>query len=507
MKIFTAEQIRAADAYTIANEPVRSIDLMERAAAACSAWLQERYSPGRPVYIFCGTGNNGGDGLAIARLLDAAGYRVHCFLVFFSEHFSADCAVNRTRLEHAFGSRLRAVHAEQDLPSLDKGAVLVDALFGTGLNRPLKGLAAEVVAWMNRQRAPVVSIDMPSGLMADRSSAGGPVVEAGDTLSFAFYKLAFLMAENARYTGRVHLLPIGIHPGYIARTPTPYRLTEIEDVRRLYRPRSPFAHKGTYGHSLLIAGSFGKMGAAVLAAGSCARSGTGLVSCQVPGCGYQVMQTAVPEAMCIADPCQDHWSAAPGDLQKYDAIGLGPGLGRHPETAGALEALLEALQRDTRLVADADALNIIGSERQLLESLPPATVITPHPKEFGRLFGSTADDFERLGLQREMSRTHQLHIVLKGHYTSVTTPAGDCFFNSTGNAGMATGGSGDVLTGILTGLLAQGYEPAAAAVLGVYLHGLAGDHAAARLSAEAMIASDITACLGAAFRDLAGKKS
>jgi NAD(P)H-hydrate epimerase len=313
---------------------------MERAAAACSAWLLERYSDGRPVYIFCGTGNNGGDGLAVARQLDDAGWEVHCFLVFFSDRFSADCAANRTRLEHAFGSRLRAVHGEQDLPVPAPGAVLVDALFGTGLNRPLDGLAATVAEWMNRQEAPVISIDMPSGLIADRSSLGGPVVKAADTLSFQFYKLAFLMAENAPFTGRVHVLPIGIHPDWITRTPTPYRLTEPEDVKALYRRRTPFAHKGTYGHSLLIAGSFGKIGAAVLAAGSCVRSGTGLLTCHIPRCGYEVMQTALPEAMCIADRSEEHWSEVPEHPEKYDAIGLGPGLGRHPETAGALEGLL-----------------------------------------------------------------------------------------------------------------------------------------------------------------------
>lgn len=505
MKIFTAPQIREGDAYTIRHEPVKSIELMERAASRCAAWIRDHFPDGRPVYVFCGTGNNGGDGLAIARLLHESGREVHSFLVFYSKRFSEDCTVNRTRLEHTFGSRLQAVYGEADFPEIPPDALVVDALFGTGLNRPLAGLAAEVVARINGQPQPVIAIDMPSGLMADESSMGHTVVRATHTLSFEFYKLAFLMPDNGPFTGTVHILPVGIHPGYIGDTGTPYYLVDRRHILTLYKKRNAFSHKGTYGHALLLAGSFGKMGAAVLASAACLRSGAGLLTSHIPGCGYLILQTALPEAMCICDPSEKHWTEVPDPGNHYSAIGVGPGIGRHPQTVKALDGLLDAIgeQEGPPAVIDADALNILGAEKALLQKIPAHSILTPHPREFERLFGETENNFDQLALQLRKSREHRLYIVLKGHYTRVTTPEGQCFFNSTGNAGMATAGSGDVLTGILTGLLAQGYAPLQAALFGVYLHGLAGDVAAKEQSAEAMIASDIIASLGNAFGELA----
>lgn len=502
MKIFTAQQIRDGDAYTIQHEPVKSIDLMERAAGKCVQWIKAHYSPSTPFYIFCGTGNNGGDGLAVARILREAGYNVHVYIVLYSERFSEDCTTNRKRLEHLFGSCLFSIHTMNDFPALPENAILVDALFGTGLSRPLKGLSAEVVNRINDHTQQVISIDMPSGLKADEASEGYPVVQATHTLSFQFYKLAFLMPDNEKFIGKVHILPIGIHRDYIKNTPAPYQYVDEKIIRSMLKKRQAFSHKGNYGHVLLMAGSFGKMGACVLANKAAVRSGAGLVTCFIPACGYLIMQTAIPEVMCLCDKEEDCLSEIPEKPEQYSAIGIGPGIGQHQKTVDALKKLLSVIKKP--MVLDADALNIMGKHKALLKEIPPHSLLTPHPREFERLFGKTKNSFERLTLQLKKSKEHNLYILLKGHRTCITSPDGQVFFNSMGNAGMATGGSGDVLTGLLTGLLAQGYKTGETAVLGAFLHGFAGDLAAADLSEESLIASDIIAYFGKAYKKING---
>lgn len=501
MKVFTAQQIREADAYTIANEPVSSIDLMERAASQCASWIGQHFGKDYAFYIFCGPGNNGGDGLAISRLLQGKGYHASAYLILSSDRLSPDCKANLKRLEHAFASRLFAIHDIGDFPELPENAVLVDALFGTGINRPLEGLSRAVVERINQQSGlhPVVSIDMPSGLIADGSSAKATVIRADHTLSFEFYKLAFLFAENGAITGEVHILPIGISKQYVEQKATPYYITDEAFIRSIYRKRSPFSHKGTYGHALIMAGSYGKIGAALLSTKACLHAGAGLVTSCIPACGYLVLQTGVPEAMCICDPSENALSYLPDGINDYQAIGLGPGIGGRDETLQMLRELL--IKRQGPLVLDADALNLIAREK-MFEQIPPGSVLTPHPKEFERLFGKAGNDFERLALQIKMSEQWNIYIVLKGHYSAVSTPEGSCFFNTTGNAGMASGGSGDVLTGIITGLMAQGYHSFHAAILGVYLHGLAGDLAAAEHSMESLSATDIIAAMGQAFLNI-----
>lgn len=499
MKVFTAPQIREADDFTIRHEPIDSLDLMERAALACRDWIMDRYSADTPFYVYCGMGNNGGDGLALTRLLHEKGYSVRAYLVFYREDPSPDCAQNMHRLEHAIGSGLYAVHTPADLEEPAEGSVIVDALFGTGLNRPPEGLASAVIGWINDHACPVIAIDMPSGLRADESSGAATLVQATHTLSFQFYKLAFLVPDNEHFIGEVSVLPIGLHPDYLQAASTPYSMTGPEEIRAIYRKRDRFSHKGTFGHALLCVGALGKIGAAVLSARGCLRSGVGLLTCHIPACGYTVLQTAVPEAMCSVDASSDHWSDMPVELSRYRAIGLGPGLGTVSATREVFSSLLR--EASCPLVLDADALNMLSQE-DLWDIVPKGSLLTPHPGEFARLFGQTADGFARLALLREKSRQHQVYIVLKGYHTCISTPDGTCFFNTTGNAGMATGGSGDVLTGILTGLLAQGYDPGQAAILGVYLHGLAGDLAADALSQESLLASDIASYLGQAFKTL-----
>lgn len=508
MKIFSATQIREADAYTIKHEPISSLQLMERAAGACAQWLFKHFDKARPFYVFCGMGNNGGDGLVITRLLLDHGYQATACILHHSDRPSADHTANRQSLEQLYPESLYDIRAVPEMPVPAPDSILIDAIFGTGLSRAIEGWMAGVIHKLNdlQTRHTVIAVDLPSGLLADASSVNMPVVHAHYTLSFEVYKLALLLPENAARTGQVHILPIGLHPDYITRTPARFHITDGQMMRTIYQPRQPFAHKGTYGHALLIAGSYGKMGAAVLSARACLHAGVGLLTCHVPLCGYDIMQISTPSAMCITDPEEAYSShfyeevttAAGG--KPYKAIGIGPGLGTAAGTARALEQLLAQYRQP--MVIDADALNIIAAYPFLLQRIPQGSLLTPHPKEFERIFGESGNDFERLELLSRQAVHLQLYILLKGRYTAIACPDGSVYFNSTGNPGMATGGSGDVLTGILTSLLAQGYAPKAAVLLGTYLHGLAGDIAAARMSQEAMTAESIIDCLGPAFLQL-----
>jgi NAD(P)H-hydrate epimerase len=393
---------------------------------------------------------------------------------------------------------VQTLHTAAILPTIPPGAVVVDALFGSGLTRPPEGAWAELIAFLNGLPNEIVSIDLPSGLFTDRHTAG-PSVRARRTFSFETPKLAFFMPENAAYLGEWAFDSIGLHPEYAAQTDSPFSYLTADALR--LRKREKFDHKGTYGHALLIAGSYGKMGAAVLAAKAALRAGAGLVTVHAPACGGAILQTAVPEAMFSADRRAKIWSGAP-DTGLFRSVGLGCGIGLAPETAAAMEALLD--QASSPLILDADALNLLAAHPAWWSKIPPNSLLTPHPKEFERLFGPSRNDFERLELLRTQAVARGVYIILKGAHTAIADPDGRCRFNSTGNPGMATAGAGDVLTGILTGLLAQGYAPEAAACLGVYLHGLAGDLAANKYSQPGMTAGSIAACLGDAWKALEG---
>ncbi len=501
MKILPIEKVREADAYTIRNEPIASIDLMERAATACYQWLKKRTDSYTPVKVFSGPGNNGGDGLAVARLLAADGYRVEVFIVRFTNKDSGDFKVNLERMKESGQAHVKELFDGDDFPEITPDDLVIDAIFGSGLSRPVTGFTAALIGHINRSGAIVVSIDTPSGLFSDENSTrkGGAVIEADYTLTFQLPKYAFMFPENDRYVGRWIVRPIGLMEEFIDRAETENFLIEKDDCRLLLKKRNKFDHKGKFGHALLISGSYGKMGAAVLAAEACLRAGAGLVTAHIPATGYSVIQTALPECMVSIDNDDKYFSEVP-DLTAYNAIGTGPGLGKARKTQNALKLLIQ--NTSVPLVLDADAINILAQNKTWISFVPENSIFTPHPKEFERLAGKSGDDFERNKLQREFSVRHQVYVVLKGAHTCITTPQGKCFFNSTGNPGMATGGSGDVLTGIILGLTAQGYSSFEAAVLGVYLHGLAGDIAAKRKSMEAMIAGDIIANLGKAMKKL-----
>jgi hydroxyethylthiazole kinase-like uncharacterized protein yjeF len=496
MEILSAEQIRAWDEFTMQHEPIMSIDLMERAAASCHRWLEKNGYTGRSFAIYCGKGNNGGDGLALARMLSEAECFVTVFILEFGFKGTDDFQINLARL-HQTSAEVRFIQGVDNFHPVTPGDVLIDALLGSGLNRKLEGVAAELVEYLNRSGNEIIAIDIPSGLFVSRSSKGNVVIQATHTLSFQCFKPAFLMPENALSVGEVHILDIGLHPGYLQQVSREAELLDAGIVRAIFRPRPVFAHKGNFGHALLVAGSFGKMGAAVLGARACLRAGAGLLSCHVPGCGYPILQTTIPEAMVFVDTDDRIQTDFEGDPSEYAVVGVGPGIGMEGRTVEFLRELLRGCRKP--MVLDADALNILASSAGLWELVPPYSILTPHPKEFERLFGPSSDDYARVSLALEEARRRQCIVVLKGHYSYIAMPGGKGYFNSTGNAGMAKGGSGDVLTGILTGLLSQGYSPGEAALLGVYLHGLAGDLAAATWSQESMLASDLIEHLGRAY--------
>ena len=500
MKIFSAAQVRAWDAFTIENEPITSTELMNRAARIFTEWFVGLYQHvSRPVVVFAGTGNNGGDGLAIARYLHQLFYEAKVLVCAFDDKRSADFEAQIEQLPAHDGVSVQWLSDPDQLPEIPPRAIVIDGLFGSGLNRPLSGKWAALVNYINGLPNEVVAVDIPSGMFSDQSSAAYPVVEAERTFSFEAPKRAFFYPENAHRVREWAYGSIGLHPEFEVLENTDYQYVTLQVVKKLWKPRKKFGHKGTYGHALLITGSFGKMGAAVLAAKACLRSGTGLLTVLIPGCGYEIMQISVPEAMVQCDPDTKMWSQVP-DIQPYKTVGVGPGLGTAPETAAALKQLIETASAP--LVLDADALNLLAQHPEWWLAIPPGSILTPHPGEFERLFVPDANDFDRTKKQMEYAQRHQVLIVLKGAHTAIATPDGQCWFNSTGNPGMATGGSGDVLTGILTGLLAQGYSSQDACLLGVYLHGLAGDMAAAKLGQEALIASDLIEHLPEAWRRL-----
>ena len=499
MKIFTSAQIQELDKYTIEHEPIKSIDLMERVARILTRTITEHWAQHVPVIVFAGPGNNGGDALAVARMLIEKGYQVQTFLFNITGHLSADCAENKRRLCDKKGRPLLTeVTKEFDPPHLEEGMLVVDGLFGSGLNKPLAGGFASLVKYINASKTEVVSIDVPSGLMTEDNTynVSGNIIRATLTLTLGQLKLAFLFAENQKYIGQLRVLDIELSAEGIQKQEAHYTLMDEQQAKAMLKPRDPFAHKGQMGHALIIAGSYGMAGAAILATKACLRAGAGKVTTHMPKRNVAILQSSVPEAIVNIDREETTFSEGV-PTEDFQAVGIGPGLGTSEQTAITLIAQLRRTQ--CPLVVDADALNILAIRRAWMQQLPKGVIMTPHPKELERMEGKCIDSYERLSKARELAERLQGYVVLKGHHTAICMPDGHIVFNSTGNAGMATAGSGDVLTGIITGLLARGYDRAQACVLGTYLHGLAGDLAARELGEESLMASDIIQYLPKAF--------
>ena len=501
MKIFTSNQIRELDHYTMEHEPIRSIDLMERAAKALTRAITAKWDRTRPVVVFAGPGNNGGDALAVARMLNEQNYKVSVYLFNVNNKLSEDCAANKKRIvENQRFKDFTEVIDEFDPPQLESSTVIVDGLFGSGLSKPLAGGFASLVKYINQSPATIVSIDVPSGLMTEDNTYNvrANIIRADLTLTLQQKKLAFLFPENQQFIGKLEILDIQLSEEGTRKIEAQYSVIEENDVRSRIIPRNNFAHKGDMGTALIIAGSYGMAGAAVLATQACMRSGAGKVIVNTPSRNSGILQISVPEAVLQIGHDEKYFTEAV-DSQDIDAMAIGPGLRQQENTAIALISQIRRTQAPT--VVDADGLNILANHRAWLQQLPKNIIMTPHPKEFDRLNGGTcADSYERLSKARDMAEHLQAYIILKGHYSALCLPNGNVVFNSTGNAGMATAGSGDVLTGIITGLLARGYKHADACIVGMYLHGLAGDLAAEELGMESLMAGDIVRFLPQAFK-------
>lgn len=496
VKILSVEQIRAADAFTIQHEPINSWALMERAASKLFDWIQANYTQERQIVLFCGSGNNGGDGLALARMLHEAGFKVQVYLLELGK-LSKDCKLNLEKLPLSY-EILDAKNFEFEVPA---HTLIIDAIFGTGLNRKVSGFSAQVIQSINQTNAEVIAVDMPSGLFAENNEENDSrsIIQAKSTLSFQFPKLAFLLPENSAFVGSWQLLDIGLHPTYIQETDSNhFYITQVDAVSML-KHRNRFSHKGTFGHAVILAGSKGKVGAALLASKACLRSGVGLLSIQSPAIAYPILQSQVPEAMVLADKHEEYIAELKPEIFKH-TIAIGPGIGMDEQTQLLLKRIIQ--ETNQPLVLDADALNILAENRTWLSFLPQGTIITPHPGEFKRLVGDWSSDFDRLQKQIDFAQKFGIYVVLKGQHSSVACPNGEVYFNSTGNPGMATGGSGDALTGIIVSFLAQNYAPKEAAILGVYVHGLAGDITAEKWGEISMLPSDLIESLADAFKHL-----
>jgi len=481
-KILNVSQIQEVDNYSIKNKSISSLELMESSAHSFVKALEKQNIGSKRIMIVCGVGNNGGDGFAVCRLLKNRGINANAVLVKFRETLSKDCMVNINRLQD-----VTVLDSLSVLPNFSNFDIIIDAIFGSGLNSSVNGLPAGVIESINNARKEVYSIDVPSGLSCDTISKSEHIIKSTHVISFQNAKFSFFFPENSSYIKSWEIVDVGLNESFIPRQEIAYFMLD-ERVLKYVKSRPRQSHKGTYGHALIMAGSYGKIGAAILSAKACLRSGVGLLTSNIPKCGYEIIQTSVPEAMCLTDEDLKILTTLP-DIKQYDSIGIGPGIGKNELTIKMLKKLLENCIQP--LVLDADAINIISTNNELIKLLPNNTILTPHIKELDRLVGPSQSTPERLKKQIEFSKKHKCIIVLKDAYSCISSPEGKLFFNTSGNQGMATAGSGDVLTGIITGLLAQKYEPLSAAIIGVYFHGKAGDQGLEQRTYSSLIASDI----------------
>jgi len=474
LPLLLSDQIRQADAFTIANEPITSIDLMERASKAFVGWFINHFpDKNQAISFYCGTGNNGGDGLAIARLLNDHQYKkLSVKIAHFSEKQTGDFSSNLQRLKKA-GINIIQINKGAALPP-DEGTILIDALLGSGLNKPLTGDYERLVDHINNLGATVVAVDVPTGFFAEGEILpGATAIKADLVITFQQPKINFLLPESATYIDCWEAVNIGINEGFVQSLNSAYQFTEEKDIRKILKPRHRFSNKGTYGHALIVAGQAKTMGAALLSASAAAYAGAGLTTACVPESGLTALNSYMPEIMAIVRNENELPEIA---WEKFNAIAVGPGLGKGDDAVKLLSAIIKNCKKP--MVLDADALNLLSDDKKLLRELPAGSILTPHMKEFDRLFGEHKSWWKRLQTGMAQARELNIYIVLKNDYTITITPNGKCYFNPTSNAAMASGGMGDVLTGIIAALLAQKYTPLEACLTGTYIHGKAGDELA-----------------------------
>jgi len=500
MKIISTQQIKDLDQITIQNEAISSVELMERAAKACLLKILHFADENTNFSIFCGKGNNGGDGLAIARFLKDRNRNVKVCIINYKNDSTPEFDHQLNALKNKYPEVIHFINDEKELHTISiHQSIVIDALIGVGLNKSLEGLLLTCVKFINQSNTFTLSIDVPSGISADQPLVLSESIIANHTLTFQQPKFSFMFPEIQFFTGKLEVLDIGLDENYIEQLATPYHYITLSIAKQLRLPRPIVSHKGNYGHALLVCGQKGMMGAAQIAGKACLRSGVGLLTLKVPGCGLNIVQQTLPEAIVDADEEDNYISTLP-DVSKYNAIGIGCGIGNEKQTQNIVKLLIQ--NHSGKLVLDADALNILSENKTWISFLPKFTILTPHPKEFDRLTGNHGNSYDRFKTAQDFAKKHQVIIVLKGSKTACIMPDGNVFFNSSGNSGLAKGGSGDALTGIITGLLARGYAPNHAAILGVYLHGFAADLTLIKNHSESVLISDIIEKLPKAFQKI-----
>lgn len=500
MKVFSKEQIYEGNKLTVNRQNVSTTDLMERAGSQIFNWIHLRMQGAQvPIHVFCGIGDNGGNGLVLARHLILDGYNVNTYVVNCSDKRSKDFLINYDRIKTVTKNWPILLTGPEAFPEIHPDDIIVDAIFGIGLNKPVDDWVKKLFIHFRASKAYTLAIDMPSGLFTDKPvEDDDAVVWAGFTLSFASPKVVFFLPDTFKFSVQWEVLDIGLDPDFLQITDTVFELIGKHEVLPRYIPRDKFSHKGQFGHALIIGGSYGKIGAVTLASKAALASGVGLVSAFVPKCGYAVLQTSFPEAMVNTDEHKKKITAITFNITP-SAIGIGVGMGTDKKTTIAFEVFLK--NNKTPLVVDADGINILSKNKKLLKLLPKHTILTPHPKELERLIGTWKNDFDKLNKVKTFSKKYQLIIVIKGANT-ITVFNEKMFINTTGNPGLSTAGSGDVLTGIITGMLAQGYDAFTAAIFGVYLHGKSADIALEQYGYQSLIASHVINYLGKAYLDL-----
>lgn len=496
MKILNALTIKEVDRLTIERQNSTSLELMERAASEVFFWLMGLFRTNKLTFhVFCGVGNNGGDGLAVARMLHTCGCKVHVYEVAFSNQKSPDYQANELLLNESGIDKYVLVEHET-FPIIEKNDLVIDAIFGIGLTREPAEWVQQIIHLINKCSNTVVAIDVPSGMFSDQPTT--LAVQADVVLTFETPKLAFFLSDNQKYVRSFELLNIDWDQDALNEAISLISYNDLRSIKALYLPVPRFAHKGTQGHALIIGGSYGKMGAVVLASKATLRAGCGLSTVFIPKCGYEILQSTVPEVMVLTDDEDQQISTIRLDFIPK-AIGIGMGMGQKAETVTAFEHFLK--HNSVPLVIDADGLNILASSPELHQYIPNGSILTPHPKELERLIGKWTNDFEKLEKAKAFSKTYHVIMVLKDAYTFIIDGE-SLYINSSGNQALATGGSGDVLLGIITGLRAQGYKALAAAQMGVFLHGRTAELAMEDMTYESFIASDILHYLRNAFREL-----
>jgi hydroxyethylthiazole kinase-like uncharacterized protein yjeF len=474
LPLLTSPQIREADAFTTVNEPISSLDLMERAAKAFVGWFVNHFpDKEKSISIYCGTGNNGGDGLAIARMLNDHHYNaLNIKIARFTEKSSDDFNANLNRLQQT-RVQLSELHSGTSLLP-EESDIIIDALLGSGLNKPLEGDHKRLVNHLNSLKKTTVAVDVPTGFFTDGEISGDAMVLKADlVITFQAPKINFLLPESAPYIKCWEAVNIGIHEKFVRSLHSPYQAVEEKDIRQMLRPRARFTNKGTYGHSLIVAGQAETMGAALLCASACAYAGSGLTTACVPGSGLNALNSYLPEVMALV---RNGFEIVKIEWDSFSAIGIGPGLGKEEDAIMLLTDILTNFKKP--LVIDADALNLLAIHRELWREIPKNSILTPHMKEFDRLFGDHTNWWQRMQTGIRKAQEHKVFIVLKNDYTLTISPEGKVYFNTTSNPAMATGGMGDVLTGVITSLLAQKYSSEDACIIGCYIHGKAGDELA-----------------------------